>query len=196
VRTHAQVVRSCNEMTDRYVKQNEAEPNQQLFVVLYDELRRLARRKLRQGGAVHSMGTTTLLHEVYLTVGTREGTVFPDQARFLAYASRTMRGLIIDFARSRSALKRGAGFEITSLSTEVPEQLVDSTELERLNEAVEQLAGVDSRLAEVVDLKYFGGFSCGEIAAMWDTSERTVQRHWEKARIYLHRCLSDTELSA
>jgi RNA polymerase sigma factor (TIGR02999 family) len=168
--------------------------HQQLFVVLYDELRRLAQRKLRQGGAAHAMGATTLLHEVYLTVQAREKIVFPDHARFLAYASRAMRGLIIDFARSRQALKRGAGFEITSLTTEIPEQTADSVELQRLSDAVERLARVDARLAEVVDLKYFGGFSFAEIAAMWDMSERTVQRDWEKARIFLHKCLSSSEL--
>ena len=168
--------------------------HQQLFVSLYDELRRLAQRKLRQGGAAHSMGATTLLHEVYLTVHDRDGVVFPDHARFLAYASRAMRGLIIDYARSRQALKRGAGFEITSLPTEIPEAAAESAELQRLNEAVERLAAIDARLAEVVDLKYFGGFSFAEIAAMWDMSERTVQRDWEKARIFLHKCLSAGEL--
>jgi RNA polymerase sigma factor (TIGR02999 family) len=101
-----------------------------------------------------------------------------------------MRGLIIDYARSRQALKRGAGFEITSLPTEVPEQVADSNELQRLSDAVDRLAAADSRLAEVVDLKYFGGFSFAEIAAMWNMSERTVQRDWEKARIFLHKCLS------
>jgi DNA-directed RNA polymerase specialized sigma24 family protein len=70
---------------------------QQLFVTLYDELRRLAQRKLRQEGAAQAMGATTLLHEVYLTVQARHGVAFPDRARFLAYASRAMRGLIIDF---------------------------------------------------------------------------------------------------
>jgi RNA polymerase sigma factor (TIGR02999 family) len=170
--------------------------HQQLFVSLYDELRRLAQRKLRQGGAAHAMGATTLLHEVYLTVHARDGVVFPDRARFLAYASRAMRGLIIDFARSRQALKRGAGFEITSLPTEIPEQMADSTDLQRLSDAVERLALTDARLAEVVDLKYFGGFSFAEIAAMWEMSERTVQRDWEKARLFLHKYLSGAELSS
>jgi RNA polymerase sigma factor (TIGR02999 family) len=169
---------------------------QQLFVSLYDELRRLAQRKLRQGGAAHAMGATTLLHEVYLTVHARDGVVFPDHARFLAYASRAMRGLIIDHARSRQTLKRGAGFEITSLPTEIPEAAAQSTELQRLSDAVERLAAIDARLAEVVDLKYFGGFSFAEIAAMWDMSERTVQRDWEKARIFLHTCLSCAELQS
>ena len=175
------------------VQASSADPRQ-LFVSLYDELRRLAQRKLRQGGAANSMGATTLLHEVYLTVHARDGIVFPDHARFLAYASRAMRGLIIDFARSRQALKRGAGFEITSLPTEIPAQVVDSSELQRLSDAVDRLAVADARLAEVVDLKYFGGFSFAEIAAMWDMSERTVQRDWEKARIFLHRCLSSAEV--
>src|SRR5689334_4249047 len=170
--------------------------HQQLFVTLYDELRRLARRKLRQGGAGSSIGATTLLHEVYLTVHAREGMVFPDHARFLAYASRAMRGLIIDFARSRQALKRGGGFDITSLPTEIPEPLAEPADLQRLNDALERLAQIDPRLAEVVDLKYFGGFSFAEIAAMWDLSERTVQRDWEKARIFLHKCLSEAELSS
>ena len=88
--------------------------HQKLFVSLYDELRRLAQRKLRQGGAANHMGATTLLHEVYLTVHARDGVVFPDNARFLAYASRAMRGLIIDYARSRQALKRGAGRRSTA----------------------------------------------------------------------------------
>src|SRR3979409_2643988 len=113
--------------------------HQQLFVSLYDELRRLAQRKLRQVGAPHSMGATTLLHEVYLTVHARDGVVFPDHARFLAYASRAMRGLIIDYVRSRQALKRGAGCEITSLPTEIPEAAGESAELQRLNDAVERL---------------------------------------------------------
>src|SRR5882762_8790736 len=168
--------------------------HQQLFVSLYDELRRLAQRKLRQGGAAHAMGATTLLHEVYLTVHARDGVVFPDHARFLAYASRAMRGLIIDFARSRQALKRGAGFEITSLPTEIPEAAAESAELQRLNDAVERLAAADARLAEGVDLKYFGGFSFAEIAGMWDMAERPVQRDWEQAGLFLHKCLSCAEL--
>src|ERR1700738_3422141 len=123
---------------------------QQLFVSLYDELRRLAQRKLRQGGAAHAMGATTLLHEVYLTVHARDGIAFPDHARFLAYASRAMRGLIIDYARSRQALKRGAGFEITSLPTEVPEVAAQCAELQRLNDAVERLPAAAARVGGVV----------------------------------------------
>jgi RNA polymerase sigma factor (TIGR02999 family) len=161
-----------------------------LFVTLYEELRRLARRQLRRRGSALTLGATTLLHEVYLKLQHRNGLVFPDPARFLAYAARAMRGLIIDYARHGQALKRGSGFELTSLRTHLPEQMPDLGELQNLSNAIERLATVEPRLAQVVDLKYFGGLSFVEIAAMSGFSERTVQRDWEKARLFLHRCLS------
>jgi RNA polymerase sigma factor (TIGR02999 family) len=171
------------------------ETRQQLFTLLYEELRRIARRELRSRGSSFTLGPTTLLHEVYLNLRDREGVLFPDRARFLAYASRAMRGLIIDYARSRQALKRGAAFELTSLPTEVPEDAAECVELQQLSEAIERLAAAEPRLAQVVDLKYFSGFSFGDIAAMWGMSERTIQRDWEKARLFLYQCLSASEES-
>jgi RNA polymerase sigma factor (TIGR02999 family) len=167
-----------------------------LFVTLYSELHRMARRQLaRQGGGV-TLGATTLLHEAYLDISQREGAVFPDRGRFMAYAARVMRGLIIDYARRRQAQKRGGGFEITSLGTDVADRAAaDGQRLSRIGDAVDELATVDAALAQVVDLKFFCGFSFAEIAAMRGVSERTVQRHWEKARIYLHRTVRDAELA-
>jgi RNA polymerase sigma factor (TIGR02999 family) len=133
------------------------------------------------------LGTTTLLHEAYLDIAGRDGTDFPDRARFMGYATRVMRGLIIDHARNRQAQKRGGLFEITSLATDTPDRAVDSRELSRIGEALDELAKTDPQLVEVVDLKFFCGFSFAEIAAMKGLSERTVQRQWEKARIYLYR---------
>ena len=166
---------------------------EQLFASLYEELRGIARRELRRSGAAVMLGATTLLHEVYVNLQSRQELKFPDRARFFAYASRAMRGLIIDYARNRQAIKRGSEFEITAMPTEEPEQAAGSIELERLNDAVERLAAADPRLAEVVDLRYFGGFSFSDIAAMWGVSARTVQRDWEKARMFLHRCISDPD---
>lgn len=163
----------------------------QLFASLYQELHGIARRELRRGYAL-TLGATTLLHEAYLSMSERQGVQFPDRARFLAYASRAMRGLIINYARRGRALKRGAAFEITSMPTDVPDEVVDSVELQRLSDAIDRLAEVDQRLAQVVDLKYFGGFSFADIATMWEISERTVQRHWEKARLFLHRAMLDS----
>lgn len=158
-----------------------------LFSALYAELHRLAKRELARHGVSVSLGATTLLHEAYLDMAAREGLSFPDRARFMGYAARVMRGLIIDHARERRVQKRGGLFEITSLDTDVMENAVDHRELAQISQALDELGKVEPSLAEIVDLKFFGGFSFVEIAAMRDVSERTVQRNWEKARIYLHR---------
>jgi len=105
----------------------------------------------------------------------------------MGYAARVMRGLIIDHARRGHAQKRGGQFEITSLSTNVIENAVNSKELTQISDALDELAKIDPSLAVVVDLKFFCGFSFAEIAAIRGVSERTVQRNWEKARVYLHR---------
>jgi RNA polymerase sigma factor (TIGR02999 family) len=168
---------------------------QQLFASLYRELHSIARRELRRGGPALTLGATTLLHEAYLNLSEREGALFPDRPRFLAYASRAMRGLIIDYTRNRQALKRGGAFEITSLPTELPEQAAEFDRLQRLSEAMDHLATLEPRLAQVVDLKYFSGFSFTDIAAMWEVSERTVQREGEKARLFLHQALSGSDQS-
>jgi len=165
-----------------------------LFAALYSELHRLAKRELAQRGFQVSLSATTLLHEVYLDMAARNGPSFPDRARFMGYAARVMRGLIIDHARERHAQKRGGLFEITSLDTDAMENAVDHRELVRISETLDELGKVEPALAEIVDLKFFCGFSFAEIAAMMDVSERTVQRNWEKARIYLHRNIR-TDLS-
>jgi RNA polymerase sigma factor (TIGR02999 family) len=161
---------------------------QVLFSALYDELHRLARRELAKRAGPVSIGATTLLHQAYIEMAAREGPTFPDRARFMAYAARVMRGLIIDHARQRCAQKRGGLFEITALTTGVADG-VDDKELSRIGDALDQLARTDADLAEIVDLKFFCGFSFTEIAAMKDVAERTVQRKWEKARIFLHRSI-------
>lgn len=164
-----------------------------LFAALYVDLHRLARRELRRSGPSVTLSPTTLLHEVYLNLHNREGVQFPDRAHFLAYASRAMRGLMIDYARSRQTLKRGAAFQITSLQADEHGQAADPAELQRLGDAIDRLAAVEPRLAQVVDLKFFGGFSFADIGAMWGLSERTVQRDWEKARLFLGRALADQD---
>lgn len=162
-----------------------------LFTALYDELHRMARRELARRGGHVTLGATALLHEVYLEISQRERTAFPDRNRFMGYASKVMRGLIIDYARRRQAQKRGGQFEITSSITDLAAGLPDADRLGLLSEALDELEAADPRLARVVDLKFFCGFSFGEIAAMAGASERTVQRDWEKARIYLHRVLRE-----
>ena len=168
---------------------------ERLFATLYDELHRLARRELARRGGHITLGATTLLHEAYLDMSAREA-AFPDRARFMAYAARAMRGLIIDYARRRYAQKRGGLFELTSLQTTIADRLTDAKELQQISDALDELAAVEPALAEVVDLKFFCGFSFAEIGAMRGVSERTVQRQWEKARLYLHRAISSTASDA
>jgi RNA polymerase sigma factor (TIGR02999 family) len=160
-----------------------------LFSTLYSELHRMAKRELARRGASASLSVTTLLHEAYLDMARRDGHAFADRAHFMGYATRVMRGLIVDHARSRNAIKRGGEFEITSLTTDVVENAVDAKGLSSISDALDQLAKAEPALAELVDLKFFCGFSFAEIAALRNLSERTVQRSWEKARIYLHHSI-------
>ena len=165
----------------------EAKAADALFTALYSELHRLARQELARHGGPPSLGATTLLHQAYIDMVGRDGLQFPDRPRFMGYAARVMRGVIIDHARSRHALKRGGRIEITAIDTTAADSPADEGELLRIGEALDELAQVDATLSQVVDLKFFCGFSFAEIAAMRGVSERTVQRQWEKARIYLHR---------
>lgn len=163
-----------------------------LFCVLYGELHRLAQRELARHAAHVTLSATTLLHQAYLDIAERDGASFPDRARFMGYAARVMRGLIIDYARNRQAQKRGGQFEITTLAG--AESAVDDRQLVQVSEALDELAKAEPLLAEIVDLKFFCGFTFAEIAALRAISERTAQRQWEKARIYLHRTIrSDLE---
>jgi RNA polymerase sigma factor (TIGR02999 family) len=164
-----------------------------LFDTLYTELHRIARRELHRQGPGAGLGVTTLLHEAYLTMSGKEGTAFADHARFMGYAARVMRGLIIDDVRRRRSQKRGGLFELTSLDGEHAGDVGDSQALVRIGDALDELADIEPELAEIIDLKFFCGFSFAEIAAMRGVSERTVQRSWEKGRLYLYHAIADSD---
>jgi RNA polymerase sigma factor (TIGR02999 family) len=171
----------------------DAVASRELFAALYRELHAIAERELRRSPADATLGTTTLLHEAYLAISAREGARFPDRARFLAYASRAMRGLLIDYLRHRRAQKRGGEFRFVTLTTApgsggdalVPERL------DRLSDALEALDQVDPALAELVDLHFFSGFAFVEIAQLRGVSERAVRYDWQKARVLLRSSLED-----
>jgi RNA polymerase sigma factor (TIGR02999 family) len=165
----------------------------ELFALLYHELHRLAEASLRRAGSSLTLGTTTLLHEAYLNIAGRHDVAFADRSRFLAYASRAMRGLTIDYARRRRAKKRGRRLEITLADDTPPseESMRTGKELERLGDALDELAALEPSLVELVDLHFFSGFSFTEIATLRGVSDRTVQREWRKARLLLHQALLD-----
>jgi RNA polymerase sigma factor (TIGR02999 family) len=164
-----------------------------LFAALYQELHAIAERQLRRGAPELTLGTTTLLHEAYLNICSREGVQFATRDRFLAYAARAMRGLTIDYARRRRAKKRGGEFHITGAG--LPDAAAERPEaaepLERLALALDTLGKANPDLAQLVDLHFFCGFSFAEVAQLRGVSERTVQRDWRKARLLLHRVLQD-----
>jgi RNA polymerase sigma factor (TIGR02999 family) len=164
----------------------------QLFAALYGELRRLAEHHLERGASL-TLGTTTLVHDAYLSMVGRQDVRFPDRARFFAYASRAMRGLVIDYARRRRAKKRGREYEITLVEQEIPagSALEAGQDLQELADALDDLGELNPHLAELVDLHFFAGFSFGEIAEFRGVSERTVQRDWRKARLLLHHALKE-----
>jgi RNA polymerase sigma factor (TIGR02999 family) len=171
-------------------RQGDAAARSVLFATLYDELHRLARREVYRSGSGATLGATTLLHEAYVSLAGADGAAFPDKARFMAYAARAMRSLVIDHVRRRQADKRGGGLHFTELDTTIAEQVADAAPLQSISDALDALAQVEPPLADLVDLKFFCGLTFGEIAALRGVSERTVQRDWEKARLWLQHALA------
>jgi RNA polymerase sigma factor (TIGR02999 family) len=158
----------------------------ELFVTLYAELRRLARSRLAGGGRHTLLDTSALVHESFLRLQRAGRVELQDREHFLAYAATTMRSVIIDFARRRSADRRGGGAEHVTLNTSAAEDLgASDDEIIEVHEALQMLAKVDERLVKVVEMRYFVGLTDAEIAAALDITDRTVRRDWERARLLL-----------
>jgi len=165
-----------------------------IFAAHYRELHRTARRMIHVHGSSLALDPTTLLHETYVDLAQRD-LRFGGRPQFFAYAGRAMRTIIVDHARRRNALKRGADLVLTSLDDDSEAGDIaasGSVEMTRLDEAIKDLAGRNAALAELVELKFFCGFSFAEIAALRAVSERTVQRNWKKARLFLLESLLET----
>jgi RNA polymerase sigma factor (TIGR02999 family) len=159
------------------------------FQTLYHELRRRARGELFRHQAL-TLGPTTLLHEAWMQLE-RRPLEFASQGELVAYAGRTMRGIVIDHIRARQADKRGSGVETLPYETLVDLASMPDREVLNLNDALAALVGADPALAELVELKFFAGLNFGEIAGLRGVSERTVQRDWEKARLFLFAAMRE-----
>jgi len=160
------------------------------YSLLYNELRRLARAKLRRHQSMTLLDTTSLVHESYLRLIGADALPVADRHHFFAYAARVMRSVIVDFARARAAERRGGEAEHVVLDTMVAAEVAaPENDVLRVHEALETLARADERLARIVEMRYFGGLSEIEIAQILDVSERTVRRDWEKARLLLKAAL-------
>ncbi len=160
------------------------------YGLLYDELRRLARAKLRPHRSMTLLDTTSLVHESYLRLVGADALPVGDRHHFFAYAARVMRSVIVDFARARAAERRGGEAEHLVLDTMLSGQVAaPENDVLRVHEALAVLERADERLARIVEMRYFGGLSEAEIAEVLGLSDRTVRRDWEKARLLLKAAL-------
>jgi len=163
----------------------------ELLPKVYEELRELARRRLRDEQDGHTLDTTALVHEAYLRLKPLDDGQWRDRAQFFALASKVMRHVLVDYARRRSADKRGGGR--TSITLDPDRHAIDPRlpEFLAVNDALDQLAALDPRLVQVVECRFFGGLSAPETAEALGVSLRTVERDWMRARAYLHELLVD-----
>lgn len=164
----------------------------ELFVRLYDELERVARHHLRMSGS-STLHTSGLVNETYLRIVDQDRVDWKDRSHFFAYAAKAMRHVLVDRARRRAALKRGAGHRAVTLTEGLIPVHEASAALLDLAEALEGLEQDEPRLAQVVDLRFFAGLGEEEAAEVLGVSARTIRRDWVKARALLHTRLAPDE---
>ena len=167
----------------------------QVFPLVYAELRRLAHRQLRGRPSGQTLSTTVLIHEAYVRLVNQSEAQFEDRAHFYAYAARVMRAVLLDYVRTRSAKKRGGGqvalpMDGLELSVEQQADLVLA-----VDEALSRLGELDERQGRIVECRFFGGMTEAETAEVLGVSDRTVRREWIKARAWLRVALSDDDLT-
>lgn len=159
----------------------------ELYRRAYEELKRMASHHLRSVDGTATLSTTELVHESYLKLRGASSTDWQGRAHFFGAASRAMRQVLVDFARRRGAAKRGGEATRVSLGDDDAVLQLELDEILALDEALDRLAAVDERLRQIVELRFFGGFSQHEISEMLGISSRTVERNWLKARLFLLR---------
>jgi RNA polymerase sigma factor (TIGR02999 family) len=160
-----------------------------LFERVYPELNVLARQRLRQAAGLTLLDASSLVHEVYLRLTRQQEVPAGGRRIFFAYASKVMRSVMLDYIRERRALKRGGGEPVVTLHT--GDALVDARrpDVEALDLALQELAQIDERSHQIVEMRYFGGLSIEEISDALDVSPATVKRDWQKARAFLFEAL-------
>ena len=161
-----------------------------LMPLVYDELRRMARRFMRRQSAGHTFQTTELIHEAYLKIAKSSEQNWQNRAHFFGVAAQAMRHILVDYARSKHSRKRGGWQEKVTLDDSFAVSSQNSDEVILLDDAMKELAALDNRKAQVVELKYFGGLTTEEIAEVLKISPETVKRDWRFSRTWLLRELS------
>ena len=167
----------------------------QLMPLVYDELRGLAKRYMRRENASHTLQTNALVNEAYLRLINQQNVDWQNRAHFFAIAAQVMRHLLVDHARSKQYAKRGGGAQQITLDEGLAVSDDNSVELLSLHQALERLEKIDDRKSKIVELRYFGGLSTEETAEVLGVSEITIKREWAKAKAWLFRELSQSEVS-
>ena len=162
----------------------------ELVPLVYDELRRLARRYMRQEPPDHTLQATALVHEAYLKLVEQREIAWQNRAHFFGVAAQLMRRILVDHARARLAQKRGGSRQKISLDVAVAFSPDQSEQFLALNEALDRLSQLDARQGRIVELKFFGGLTDEEVAEVLRMSSRTVKRDWSVARAWLFREIS------
>ena len=158
-----------------------------LYPVVYEELKRIAHRHLSESGSNDTLSTTELVHEAYLKLSPASADHWQNRGHFFGAASRAMRQVLVDFARKRQALKRGGAGERITLDSSHAALELELDQILAIDAALDRLNSVDERLRQVVELKFFAGLSETEIAKFLGVTTRTVERDWVKARLFLLR---------
>ena len=167
---------------------------QELMPLVYDELRRLASRYMRRESEGHTLQTSALVNEAYLRLIDQKNVRWQNRAHFFGIAAQLMRRILVDHARSRSRLKRGGQIQKLSLD----EQAViakEAAEVIALDEALKNLAEMDPRKSQIVEMKFFGGLTTEEVAEVLKVTSRTVEREWRKARAWLNRAVKEGQVN-
>lgn len=162
----------------------------EMMPLVYGELRRLARRYMRQQAARHTLQTTALIHEAYLRLAGQEEKHWKNRAHFFAVSAQAMRCILVDHARARKMAKRGGGATQVTLDEALTLNVGHNAELVALDDALTALAHLHERQSKVVELRYFGGLTEEEIGAVLKVTPRTVRNDWRVARLWLSRELS------
>lgn len=167
----------------------------QLMPLVYDELRGLAKRYMSRERSTHTLQTNALVNEAYLRLINQQDVDWQNRAHFFAIAAQVMRHLLVDHARAKQYAKRGGGAQQITLDEGLAIASEQSVDVLALHEALERLAEVDERKSKIVELRYFGGLSADETAEVLSVSEITIKREWLKAKAWLFRELSQTNVS-
>jgi RNA polymerase sigma factor (TIGR02999 family) len=172
------------------VGEGDSEAKNRLLALMYEELHSLAHARLSKSAGSRPLDTTELVHESYLRLLKASRIDINDRAHFFAYAAKVMRSIIVDFVRVRRAERWGGNAMMVTLDTSVEDRnRASEEEIIRVSEALEELAQSEPRLVQVVEMRYFGGFTEEEVAAVLGVTERTVRRDWRRARLLLSAAL-------